>query len=61
MKGSREHKRYIAKLRSWAAKVKRRKNGNIPSAWFDDLWLFRLEQDRRRELRAPSHDDIKEE
>jgi hypothetical protein len=43
MKGSREHKRWIAKVRRDYGK----RNGVIGSWAFDDLWLFKLETDRK--------------
>lgn len=43
MKGSREHKRWIAKVRRDYGK----RNGVIGSWAFDDLWLFKLERDKK--------------
>ncbi len=46
MKGPRELKRYVAVMRSLAAK-RGHKNGNIPGSWFDDLKIFKLERCRK--------------
>lgn len=43
MKGPRELKRWIAKVRRDYGK----RNGVIGSWAFDDLWLFKLEQDKK--------------
>ncbi|WP_353194586.1 hypothetical protein [Pusillimonas noertemannii] len=51
MKGSREHKRYMAILR----KVRGKPNGVIGSWGLDDLRLFKLETDKkwRKSSRRP--------
>lgn len=43
MKGSRQHKRWVAKTRRDRGK----RNGVIGSWAFDDLGLFKLERDRK--------------
>lgn len=53
MKGPRELKRWIAKTRRYRGKG----NGVIGSWAFDDLWLFRLEQDKKfRKMKRRSRD-----
>lgn len=44
MKGSREHKRYMAILRHYAAKRSGKKNGVVPGSWMDDLLLFKMDR-----------------
>jgi hypothetical protein len=44
MKGSKQHKRYMAILRRSAAKRSGKKNGVVPGSWMDDLLLFKMDR-----------------
>lgn len=53
MNGPREMKRWIAKMRRDHGK----KNGVICSGLFDDLWLFKLETDKKYRKTKRRHRD----
>jgi hypothetical protein len=48
MKGSREHKRYLSRLKGLGVR------------WFDDLYLFKLEQDAKNNRYKPRAEQMKQ-
>lgn len=56
MKGPRELRRIINRLRARAARVKGKRNGGV--GWIDDPWIEQLEQSPPRQIaRRPKPDD----
>lgn len=54
MKGPRELKRYVGKLRKWFKRCGR-KNGHIPNYAWDDLLIFKLERCKKNYSRKSKH------